>query len=301
MDEENKTLNKESVMENIIAYNFDWDDNILIMPTMVLLYHKDTYEEIPVTTKEFARYRKNIGVKGKYQDYVVFGDKKGIADHPKYHSFSQFRDKRGQNIFLEQVKIALAGKSYGPSFGAFCASLRSKDTAKWTTIITARGHHPKKIYEALKYMQEVGYIEYLPPLKNIFPVSHKKFQGEAAKPSITKVEILSKILDEINEKSVKEKGKQITLGNGKDIGFSHVCGFSDDDPATFEHARDSLAKEFLSGRWKNIKIVLYYTGLSCGGPKELIFTESYQKGFRQINLKEKKELNIYEPDLTLSQ
>lgn len=293
------TIMKKEKMRNIISYNFDWDDNIMMMPTKIILYHKKTNREKAISTKEFALCRKVIGKAGKYQNYTIYADDiYGNREHPEYHSFKNFRDFEQSKEFVEQVKEALKSKkSFGPSFNSFCASLNNRKTAQWTTIITARGHHPKSIMKALHFLKDKGYIKYLPPLKNIYPVSNPKFNGKAESPSLTKVAILFDIMDKMNKVALQKEGKKIRMENGKTMGYKHVCGFSDDDFITFSTACKMLKKEYKKGRWKNLKVVLYYTGLAGTGPHEYIFTKN---GYREMSLPERRELGIYEPNLKLS-
>ena len=41
-------------------YAFDWDDNIVHMPTKIMLKNKDG-EEVGMSTDDFAHYRTDIG------------------------------------------------------------------------------------------------------------------------------------------------------------------------------------------------------------------------------------------------
>jgi hypothetical protein len=234
------------------AYNFDWDDNILFMPTKIVVFHKETKEPLEISTEEFGQVRTKIGVEGKYKDYLI-GNNQTLEDgsvNPQF-SFINFRDKDYgvSNDFLPQVKEALKNSPacFGPSFNSFCHALNDKDTAKRTTIITARGHHPKSLYEALVYLKSLGYFKYLPPVKNMHPVSSRKYEASAAHPSQKKLEILLNEIDAI-EKIAK---------NSK---VPHFTGFSDDDNATYQSVKKVIEEEVKKGRWPNTKVILYYTG-----------------------------------------
>ena len=41
-------------------YAFDWDDNIMIMPTKIILKDEDG-NEVPMSTEDFAHYRSFLG------------------------------------------------------------------------------------------------------------------------------------------------------------------------------------------------------------------------------------------------
>src|SRR5688572_7084977 len=49
----------------LTGWNFDWDDNIFFMPTKIRLYHKETGEDVGVSTADFALIREEIGKPGK--------------------------------------------------------------------------------------------------------------------------------------------------------------------------------------------------------------------------------------------
>ena len=43
---------------------------------------------------------------------------------------------------------------------------------------------------------------------------------------------------------------------------THLWGFSDDDFGNFEKAKKVLQKELNQGKWKNVKITLFFTGVN---------------------------------------
>ena len=77
---------------------FDWDDNILHMPTTILMEQKvsDKWLPVEVSTAEFAKVRNDK------ENYRLRNDDPTLA-------FSQFKDTgpRGKSAFLEDVKKAL--------------------------------------------------------------------------------------------------------------------------------------------------------------------------------------------------
>jgi hypothetical protein len=234
------------------SYNFDWDDNILFMPTKIVIFHKETKQPLDVSTEEFGQSRTKIGIEGKYKDYFIGNDQVLPNGMPNPHfSFINFRDKEYgvTNDFLPQVKESLKNGTscFGPSFQSFCKALDNEFTAKRTTIITARGHHPNSLHEALAHLKELGYLKHLPPVENMHPVSSKKYDASAAHPSQKKLEILLNEFDEV-EKAAKESN------------IPHFTGFSDDDLATYQNVKKVIEEEVKKGRWPNSQIVLYYTG-----------------------------------------
>jgi hypothetical protein len=107
-------------------YAFDWDDNILHMPTYIHMDKKegDKWVPIDVSTSEFAIVRNDR------ENYRL------VNNNPD-EAFSEFRDSghRGESAFIEDVKLALSKNQYGPSWDSFIDCL--KEGALFS-IITAR-------------------------------------------------------------------------------------------------------------------------------------------------------------------
>jgi len=125
-------------------YMFDWDDNILHMPTRIHLEKKTEQGWIPhdVSTAEFARIRR---------DTVNYRPKEGDWDK----AFVDFYDigERGEDVFLEDAKAALApviaGEAGGaPSFESFRKALIE---GRLFAIITARSHSSRAIRKGVEY------------------------------------------------------------------------------------------------------------------------------------------------------
>src|SRR4051812_5783435 len=80
----------------VLAWNFDWDDNIAFMPTKIVLFDKQTGTELEISTGEFADVRNEVGKSGKYAGYET-------RDNPVTGSFKYFRDGTSQNYFLQDI------------------------------------------------------------------------------------------------------------------------------------------------------------------------------------------------------
>lgn len=101
-------------------YIFDWDDNIVHMPTTIRMEQKlaNSWHTVEVNTDLYAKIRNN-------PDYRYPTD----TDNP-YHNFSD------NTMFLNDLGRALDNEAYGPSFDKFKECLiNGSDFA----IITARG------------------------------------------------------------------------------------------------------------------------------------------------------------------
>jgi len=117
---------------------FDWDDNILFMPTKVYLeqwiYNGWFHRE--VSTEDFKFYR----------------------DKPMFRMTpDSFKDFKDNDKFTEEVQIAINNyKSTGPSFNDFKGVLIE---GKKFAIITARGHSRKTIMNGIMLLINEKFTE----------------------------------------------------------------------------------------------------------------------------------------------
>tara|TARA_R110001592_G_scaffold355320_1_gene655804 strand:+ start:437 stop:1306 length:870 start_codon:yes stop_codon:yes gene_type:complete len=112
---------------NIRAYSFDWDDNIINMPTIIKMLKKgdDGWEKVDVTTEDFASLRNN-------KDYKL--------DTGAFDNFLE------DEAFLTDLEKALKSSSFAPSFDKFKEALIY---ANPISIITARGHKPETLRKGM--------------------------------------------------------------------------------------------------------------------------------------------------------
>ena len=142
-------VNYDVATRDFKFYIFDWDDNILHMPTKIHLEQQDgngDWHPVEVSTSVFAlvrtdpRYRMPLG--GRAEAFREFQD---IVDGSGDLSF--IRDTRAA---LARVK---AGEKPGPSFETLRKTLRE---GRIFAIVTARGHEPETLREAVKmFIDEV--------------------------------------------------------------------------------------------------------------------------------------------------
>lgn len=106
---------------------FDWDDNILFMPTTIKMLHlvNNEWYEVEVSNNDFKTLR-------EFKDYK-------LSDDP----FIDFKDN---HKFEEDVKTAVKERAIGPSFDDFKNVLIK---GKKFAIITARGHSRKTIMHGI--------------------------------------------------------------------------------------------------------------------------------------------------------
>lgn len=114
-------------------YAFDWDDNIVHMPTKIIL-EDENGEEVPMTTEDFALYREKIGKENfDYDGQTIVG----YAENP----FRNFRVE-GDDDFLVDAMRAKTGPAW-PDF------VEAVNNGSIFAIITARGHHPDTLKEGV--------------------------------------------------------------------------------------------------------------------------------------------------------
>lgn len=114
-------------------YAFDWDDNIVHMPTKIIV-KDDGGEEVGMSTSDFAEYRQKIGKEDfDYQGHTIVG----YAENP----FRQFRTEGDKKFLID----AMSAKP-GPAWNDFKEAVNNGSIF---SIITARGHNPNTLKEAV--------------------------------------------------------------------------------------------------------------------------------------------------------
>ena len=253
-------------------YAFDWDDNIVTMPTQIIVLSEDD-EEVGMSTEDFADDRGLIGKEPfEYNGKMIVG----YADDP-YRNFGV----KGDSAFIVDSMLAKPG----PSWNDFVEAINGGSIF---SIITARGHTPSVIREAIynmivtdhngiskeslidnlkKYRNMTGdeekeassmINEYL-DLNKYHPVTYG--EGSASNPEEGKIKALRGFITYVKEMS-ERLGKQAFLKNDIKNNFVPMIGFSDDDPANVEKI-----KAFLDTEYEDKPVKTY---LTKGGDKKEI-------------------------------
>ena len=114
-------------------YAFDWDDNIVIMPTQIML-QSEQGGEVGMSTEDFAEYRQKIGKEPfDYNGEMIVG----YAEDP-YRNFGVQGDKK----FIVDSLLAQPG----PSWDDFVECINGGSIF---AIITARGHTPTVLKDSI--------------------------------------------------------------------------------------------------------------------------------------------------------
>jgi hypothetical protein len=235
-------------------YAFDWDDNIVTMPTQIML-QSEQGGEVGMSTEDFAEYRQRIGNEEfDYNGEIIVG----YSDDP-YRNFGVQGDKR----FIVDSLLA----EPGPSWNDFVECINGGSIF---AIITARGHTPSVLKDAIynmivtnhnginaqtlienlkKYRDLSGEVlkddqllikEYLDMCK-YHPVTYG--EGSASNPEEGKIKALREFIDYVKYQSQK-LGQKVSFTNDVKNNFVPQIGFSDDDPGNIESIKNFLDKEY---------------------------------------------------------
>ncbi len=144
-------VNEEVAKRDFKYYIFDWDDNILHMPTKIKMEHKTkngVWVPVEVSTATFALVRTDT------EHY------RPPADGGWKEAFKHFADPENDaepNRFIEDTMTALArvagGEKPSPSYSTFCKTLVE---GRIFAIVTARGHAPSTIEKAVRLFIDVA-------------------------------------------------------------------------------------------------------------------------------------------------
>jgi len=278
MDTPETAINYEVAQRDLRYYIFDWDDNILHMPTRIYLERRlddGTWVAHPVSTATFAMVR---------NDTERFRPQNGDWEY----ACRDFRDNEisNENIFLRDTRSAIdrVVKGEAPAAPSFRRFRQALIEGRLFAIVTARGHEPEVIRRGVEYfIAKVlsdadkrtmtanlrGYLACFAPqfLRGTeedvldYYLSHNRYHGVRS-PHFR--ELAGR--HGVNAESTEE-GKQFAI---RDF-VQHVIdtlherglqgpvsfGFSDDDPANAQavedYIRDKLGPEFPS-----VKFVVYY-------------------------------------------
>ena len=254
----------ESKKENYLNYYaFDWDDNILTMPTIIHMEKRSPGGWIPVdvSTSEFAKIR------GDDDNWRVIRNSPSIA-------FSEFNDKgpRGYVAFISDMRKAISNKTFGPSWDDFISCLIN---GSLFAIITARGHDSKTIRSGVEwiinnylskeqlyemydnllkfdYLFKVEYKREIPKILKDIPSYNIVFRNYLDQCDFIGVsnEKISNELETLNPEEAKQKAllnfKEKINKFSSNIGYKARIGFSDDDSKNvkkIENLVDNLKKE----------------------------------------------------------
>ena len=243
-------------------YAFDWDDNLLFMPTSIILL-SDKDDEVPMSTEDFAEHRQQIGKEPFNYKGTTIVD---FAPNP----FRNFRSEGDKRFVLDSLLA-----QPGPSWNDFVECINGGSIF---AIITARGHNPKTLREAvynlimsnhlginnktlsrsLKRYRNLGgdvnvdgkpittltkneLNEYL-NLCRFEPVTFG--DGDASNPEEGKIKAMRNFISYCKEMAQEIGEKAFFKNDIVNNEIEPIIGFSDDDERNIEKMKGFLDKEY---------------------------------------------------------
>jgi hypothetical protein len=248
----------------LLYYAFDWDDNILSMPTVIHMEHLIDGEWVPedVSTADFTK------VRGDSENWrIINGD--------PTEAFSEFRDSgpRGDNAFLEDAKKAISAQRFSPAWEDFVECLVN---GSLFAIITARGHEAPPMRKGVEWIidnvlsEEQLYEMYNNLMKFAYLFKHNKEYDRILKGQPSVHPLVQLYLDNCefvgvsapsrgssatNPEQAKEDALLLFMDRvdkfAASIGYKAKVGFSDDDLGNVSHI-ENLADNIHHEKFPNI-------------------------------------------------
>ena len=276
-----KILKKYILEQKFRSYVFDWDDNVLMMPTKIKMDKLVKGKWIPedVSTEEFADVRHLIGKTYR------------LRNNNPTDAFEDFRDDK---MFINDVEDSIHQEYFGPSFDKFKEALLY---GNHFAINTARGHSPNTLKKGVKLFIDMIFTNdeintMISNLKNVLPDNLLK--------GLNNTQIIDLYLDEMGEyypvssdefmdkfgidssASNPEQSKKIAIEDfAKKVASSlkdkindyekFSVGFSDDDPKNLKAAEDFI-KDELSHMFPELNFIVYDT--SKGGKQKIVIKKT---------------------------
>jgi hypothetical protein len=257
---------QDQMKPTIKYYAFDWDDNLMYMPTKIYL-KDDEGNSVGMSTEDFAEYRTEIGQEPfDYEGHTIVG-----FDEDAFRDFRVTGDKK----FISDAMTAPTG----PAWDDFVEAVNNGSIF---AIVTARGHTPSvlknTIYNLIKKnkhgLDQQELVKNLRKYRDIadeedltddelirtylemckyHPVSFG--EGSAANPEELKVSAMKQFVEYVKNMSHRLQEKAF-MKNKISNYFVPFIGFSDDDLKNVQTMKKHFDDE--SG------LEIYHTG---GGKK----------------------------------
>ena len=251
-------------------YAFDWDDNLMFMPTKIYL-KDDEGNSVGMSTEDFAEYRTDVGKEPfEYEGHTIVS-----FDKEPFRDFGVLGDKQ----FL---KDAMSSPT-GPAWNDFVEAINNGSIF---AIVTARGHTPSVLKEGvyrlikqnkygldsnqlaknlLKYrdladeekLSKDQLIRSYLDMCRFHPVSFG--EGSATNPEQGKINAMEEFVSYVRNLSHSLQQKAF-MKNKISNYFTPFIGFSDDDVRNVETMKKHFDK-------KEDNILKTY--LTAGGEKKL--------------------------------
>jgi len=207
-------INSETGEPDYKYYAFDWDDNLMYMPTKLFLKAEDG-SEVPMTTGDFAEWRDKIGKEDfDYEGKTIVG----YAENP----FRMF-GVEGDEQFLKDIAAKTTPLATDRSWNKFVEAING---GSYFAIITARGHNPLTLENGVKELIKIG-------------------RGGLDKNKLIKSLIAYEKITNANFKADKESKKELLLNYFNNCQFSPVS-YGEASASNPEQAKVKALEEFES-------------------------------------------------------
>lgn len=234
-------------------YSFDWDDNLMYMPTKIYL-QDESGKSVGMSTEDFAEYRTEIGKEPfEYKGQTILG-----FDKDPFRDFKVLGDKK---FLVDAMKAPT-----GPAWSDFVEAVNNGSIF---SIITARGHTPSVLKQAVynlikknmygldsnslaknlmkyrdladedKLTKEQLIKSYL-DMCRFYPVSFG--EGSATNPEEGKIRAMEEFVTYVKQIS-KELQTKALLKNKISNYFTPFIGFSDDDVRNVEKMKQHFSQK----------------------------------------------------------
>lgn len=209
-------------------YFFDFDDNIAFLTTPLILFHKETRIELPISSGDFAQYHNSIGTSGIYAQYEMdFDDIHGTFRNFRDVDINEAEKLSGKKqFFVKDVAEVLGFPDFqwkGPSWECFYHATFNQ---RPVSVITARGHNPETIKDGIRQFVHQKVLPLEPNYLSIFPVSHKPTRLVLGDENFTQSTA------ELKQGAIRASVEQAIATYGYNA--HHRFGMSDDDPKNIQ-------------------------------------------------------------------
>ncbi len=220
-------------------YAFDWDDNLMYMPTKIYLKDEDG-NSVGMSTEDFAEYRTEVGKEPfEYEGHTIVG-----FDDDAFRDFKVTGDK---NFLIDAMKAPT-----GPAWDDFVEAVNNGSIF---AIVTARGHTPSVLKNAVynlikKNKHGLNQQELVKNLRKYRDITDEEDmtddelvktylemckwhpvtfgEGSAANPEELKVSAMKQFMEYVRNLSQRLQEKAY-MKNKISNYFTPFIGFSDDD------------------------------------------------------------------------
>ena len=220
-------------------YAFDWDDNLMYMPTKIYLKDENG-KSVGMSTEDFAEYRTEVGKEPfEYEGHTIVG-----FDEDAFRDFKVTGDKK---FLVDAMKAPT-----GPAWDDFVEAVNNGSIF---AIVTARGHTPSVLKQGVynliqRNMHGLNKEELVKNLRKYRDISDEEDltddeliktylemckwhpvsfgEGSAANPEELKVSAMRQFMEYVKNLSQRLQEKAY-MKNKISNYFTPYIGFSDDD------------------------------------------------------------------------